>query len=118
MHSSAFPERAHTHTHTRALSLPPAHPPTLTQIQWYHPTPHTRAHAHTHPCRVIVRNFDLGLNADALITAIHDYTARTLEEMFIRGPLPNSSNDPDTQPQVRECVREGRVGRGEGCAPT
>lgn len=36
--------------------------------------------------RVIVRSLDVPLSVDSIVTAIHDWTERTLEEVFIKGP--------------------------------
>ena len=37
--------------------------------------------------RVVVRNMDVAVNADAVVTAIHDFTQRAIEEMIVKGPL-------------------------------
>jgi hypothetical protein len=37
--------------------------------------------------RVVMRSLDAALNADAILTAIHDFTQRTLEELTVKGPL-------------------------------
>lgn len=37
--------------------------------------------------RVIVRKMNLDLNADAIVTAIHDFTQRSIEELIVKGPL-------------------------------
>lgn len=42
--------------------------------------------------RVIVTALEAGLNVDALLAAMHDYTRRALEELFVNGPLPNASD--------------------------
>lgn len=40
--------------------------------------------------RVVVKNFDISVNADAVVTAIHDFTQRTIEELVVKGPLSDS----------------------------
>ncbi|KAH7615566.1 hypothetical protein Ndes2526B_g09687 [Nannochloris sp. 'desiccata'] len=37
--------------------------------------------------RVVVQSMDVGINADAVVTAIHDFTQRAIEEMIVKGPL-------------------------------
>lgn len=37
--------------------------------------------------RVIVRSMNIPFNADAIVTAMHDFTQRSLEEVYIKGPL-------------------------------
>lgn len=37
--------------------------------------------------RVVVRELDVSLNADAIVTAIHDFIHRSIEEMIVKGPL-------------------------------
>jgi len=37
--------------------------------------------------RVVVQSMDVGINADAVVTAIHDFTQRAIEEIIIKGPL-------------------------------
>lgn len=39
--------------------------------------------------RVIVKNIDISVNADAVVTALHDFTQRAIEELTIKGPLTN-----------------------------
>jgi hypothetical protein len=41
--------------------------------------------------RVVVQNIDISVNADAVVTAIHDFTQRAIEELVIKGPLSDSS---------------------------
>lgn len=60
-------------------------------------------------CSVILHRVDLPLNLDSLLTAVRDYFQRALEELLIRGPVPN----PRDNPEMYE-VREGREG-GPGC---
>ncbi|KAI3429707.1 hypothetical protein D9Q98_005792 [Chlorella vulgaris] len=45
--------------------------------------------------RVIMRHLDVALNADGLLHMVHDYTQRTLEELFIKGPLANTRDNPE-----------------------
>lgn len=40
--------------------------------------------------RVVVKNLDISVNADAVVTAIHDFTQRTIEELVVKGPLSDS----------------------------
>ncbi|KAL4421597.1 hypothetical protein ABPG75_010888 [Micractinium tetrahymenae] len=56
--------------------------------------------------RVIMRNLDVGLNVDDLVTMLHDYTQRTLEEMFIKGPIANTRDNPEYQVESLEEQRE------------
>lgn len=37
--------------------------------------------------RVVVQSMDVGINADAVVTAIHDFTQRAIEELIVKGPL-------------------------------
>ena len=37
--------------------------------------------------RVVVRSVDVDVNADAVVTAIHDFTQRAIEELIVKGPL-------------------------------
>lgn len=37
--------------------------------------------------RVVVRSMDVAVNADAMVTAIHDFTQRAIEELIVKGPL-------------------------------
>ena len=41
--------------------------------------------------RVVVQNIDISVTADAVVTAIHDFTQRAIEELVIKGPLSDSS---------------------------
>lgn len=45
--------------------------------------------------RVIVRNLDVGLNVDAIVSMVHDYTQRMVEELFIKGPQANPQDNPE-----------------------
>jgi len=53
--------------------------------------------------RVIVRDLDVAVNADAVVTAIHDFTQRAIEEMIIKGPLTDPSA---TLESMRETVAD------------
>lgn len=41
--------------------------------------------------RVLVRKMDIGVDIDAIVTAVHDFTQRTIEESIIKGPLTDPS---------------------------
>ena len=41
--------------------------------------------------RVVVQNIDIAVNADAVVTAIHDFTQRAIEELVIKGPMSDPS---------------------------
>ncbi|KAL4450201.1 hypothetical protein ABPG77_010870 [Micractinium sp. CCAP 211/92] len=56
--------------------------------------------------RVIMRNLDVALNVDGLVTMLHDYTQRTLEEMFVKGPIANMRDNPEYQVESLEEQRE------------
>ena len=53
--------------------------------------------------RVVVRNLDISVNADAVVTAIHDFTQRAIEELVIKGPM----SDPQaTLESMKEAIAE------------
>jgi len=53
--------------------------------------------------RVVVRNLDISINADAVVTAIHDFTQRAIEELVIKGPM----SDPQaTLESMKETIAE------------
>ena len=53
--------------------------------------------------RVIVKHMDISVNADAVVTAIHDFTKRSIEDLAIIGPL----TDPHaTVVSMRETIAE------------
>eukprot|EP00887_Chlorella_sp_A99_P003983 scaffold11.g3983.t1 len=52
--------------------------------------------------RVICRNLDVGLNADGLVSMVHAYTQRMLEELFIKGPQANPHDSPEVQQDAME----------------
>ncbi|EFN59785.1 hypothetical protein CHLNCDRAFT_56574 [Chlorella variabilis] len=56
--------------------------------------------------RVIMRNLDVGVNADGVINMIHDYTQRTLEELFIKGPIANTRDNPEYHVESLDEQRE------------
>ncbi|PSC68967.1 hypothetical protein C2E20_7463 [Micractinium conductrix] len=56
--------------------------------------------------RVIVRSMDVGVNVDGVVTMIHDYTQRTLEELFIKGPVANTRDNPEYHVESLEEQRE------------
>lgn len=41
--------------------------------------------------RIQVRKMDIGIDIDAVVTAVHDFTQRTIEESIIKGPLTDPS---------------------------
>jgi hypothetical protein len=46
--------------------------------------------------RVVVRSVDVGIDVDAVVTAIHDFTQRTIEELIVKGPLTDPGATLDT----------------------
>ncbi|KDD71381.1 hypothetical protein H632_c5163p0, partial [Helicosporidium sp. ATCC 50920] len=59
------------------------------------------AEARRKPARakVVARRLEGALNVDALLTAVHDFTQRVLEEVFVNPPAPNSSEAPNRSPE-------------------
>lgn len=53
--------------------------------------------------RIVVRNIDISVNADAVVTAIHDFTQRAIEELVIKGPMSDPSATLET---MRESIAE------------
>lgn len=56
--------------------------------------------------RVIMRHLDAGVNVDGVVNMIRDYTQRTLEEMFIKGPVANTRDNPEYHVESLEEQRE------------
>ena len=63
----------------------------------------TRVRKKPAKARVIVRNIDISVNADAVVTAIHDFTQRAIEELVIKGPMSDPSA---TLESMRESIAE------------
>ena len=53
--------------------------------------------------RVVVQNIDISVNADAVVTAIHDFTQRAIEELVIKGPMSDPSA---TLESMRDTIAE------------
>ena len=57
-----------------------------------------------------MRGLDVGVNVDGVVTLLHDYTQRTLEELFIRGPRVNPHDNPEVLQVPGGWSRAGRAG--------
>jgi hypothetical protein len=66
------------------------------------------AHVRRKPARarVLLRSLDVGVNVDGVITMLHDYTQRTLEELFIKGPIANTRDNPEFHQESLEEQQE------------
>lgn len=63
----------------------------------------TRVRKKPAKARIVVRNIDVAINADAVVTAIHDFTQRAIEELVIKGPMSDSSA---TLESMKESIAE------------
>lgn len=63
----------------------------------------TRVRKKPAKARVVVRNIDISVNADAVVTAIHDFTQRAIEELVIKGPMSDPSA---TLESMRDSIAE------------
>ena len=53
--------------------------------------------------RVIMKEMDIAVNADAVVTAVHDFTKRAIEELIIKGPMPDAHATVDS---MKESIAE------------
>eukprot|EP00890_Picochlorum_soloecismus_P005506 jgi/Picsp_1/5957/NSC_03313-R1_hypothetical protein CHLNCDRAFT_56574 [Chlorella variabilis] len=53
--------------------------------------------------RVIMKEMDIAVNADAVVTAVHDFTKRAIEELIIKGPMPDTQATIDS---MRDLIAE------------
>jgi len=53
--------------------------------------------------RVIMKEMDIAVNADAVVTAVHDFTKRAIEELIIKGPMPDTQATIDS---MRDSIAE------------